>query len=364
MASGETLGHRRQTERLEARGSGSQGTEGDCAAALDEARAELAVHLLHRSEQEDQDHLLKRLDATIRVTFGDDSAEPADFNILVGGRPQREQIVASPNLRALIVPWAGLPETTRDLMREFPHIAVHNLHHNALAVAEMAVGLLLAATKGIVAADRALRAHDWTPRYKGRQPVLLQDRTALILGYGAIGREVARLCRALGMKVIATRRYGATAIPGEADEVHPAEALHGLLPRATALIVCLPHTPETSGLIGERELALLPPEAILVNVGRGQVVVEEALYQALVTGRLGSAGLDVWYNYPADEAARSCTPPSTYPFHELENVVMSPHRAGNAASIERLRMEHLAISLNAAARGDSIPHRVDLDAGY
>ena len=364
MASCATLGRCREGEPPEPPGGGCRKTGRGCAETSGAGRAKLSVHLLHQPGPEARDHLLDHLDATIRATFGVDLPEPADFHVLVAGRPQREHLVASANLRALIIPWAGLPETTRDMMQDFPGVAVHNLHHNALAVAEMAVGLLLAAAKGLIPADRALRAHDWTPLYEQQRPVLLDGGTALILGYGAIGREVARLCRALGMKVIATRRRATAADTGAADEVHPPDALHSLLPRATVLIICLPHTPETNGLIGERELALLPPHAILVNVGRGRIVAEEALYQALETGGVRGAGLDVWYSYPADEAARSCTPASAYPFHELDSVVMSPHRVGHAAPIERTRMEHLAASVNAAARGESIPHRVDLDAGY
>ena len=271
-------------------------------------------------------------------------------------------MTASPNLHALIIPWAGLPEVTRDLMRDFPHIAVYNLHHNAAPVAEMAVALMLAAAKLVIPTDRALRAHDWTPRYHRPSPtILLEGKTALILGYGAIGQQVAYLCRALGMEVMAIRRRVAAPSP---DEIYPPDALHSLLPQANVLIICLPQTSETTGLIGERELALLPPGAVLVNVGRGPIVDEAALHHALREGTLHSAGLDVWYNYPADEAARSRTLPSAYPFHELENVVMSPHRAGGADQTETLRMTHLASLFNAAARGDEMPNRVDLQAGY
>jgi phosphoglycerate dehydrogenase-like enzyme len=291
---------------------------------------------------------------------------PATYHILVAGRPQREHLIASPNLQALVVPWAGLPEATRQLMTEFPHIAVHNLHHNALPVAELALALLLAAAKSIVPTDRALRSHNWTPRYEPSPAVLLEGKTALILGYGSIGMRVARLCRGLGMKVIAIRRQAGTLSPDSPGEVSCAslEALHSLLPRANVLIICLPHTPETSGLIGAQELALLPAEAILVNVGRGPIVDEAALYRALQEGRLHSAGLDVWYNYPARQATRSHTPPSAYPFHELNNVVMSPHRGGLCMDTERRRMTALAALLNAAARGEPMPNGVDVRAGY
>jgi phosphoglycerate dehydrogenase-like enzyme len=117
-------------------------------------------------------------------------------------------------------------------------------------------------------------------------------------------------------------------------------------------------------LIGAAELALLPAPGVLVNIGRGRIVDEAALYGALRDGRLSAAGLDVWYSYPPDEAARAHWPPSAYPFHELDNVIMSPHRGGAADETARLRMGALAEMLNAAAAGREMGNRVDLGAGY
>ena len=124
---------------------------------------------------------------------------------LRAGRPSPEQL-RGPNVRALIVPWAGLPTQTADLLAEFPHVAVHNLHHNAAPVAETAVTLLLAAAKLTIPYDRSLRRHDWRIRYEPSPTLTLEGRTALILGYGAIGQRVARACQALGMAVLATKR--------------------------------------------------------------------------------------------------------------------------------------------------------------
>lgn len=318
----------------------------------------LAVHLLQLPyTQETVAELRMRLHPDVNLTAGLELPSPATYRILVAGRPTRAHLLASPYLEALVVPWAGIPDTTRELMLEFPHISLHNLHHNALPVAEQAIALLLAASKFTVPMDRALRAHDWTPRYQPNPSLLLQGRTVLVLGYGAIGRQVARLCRGLGMEVTAVRRRS----EGDAAGI---DELHNLLPRAGAVIVCLPLTRETEGLIGAAELALLPVDAVLVNVGRGPIVEEAALFEALRDRRLYAAGLDVWYNYPSDEAGRSHTPPSRYPFHELDNVVMSPHRAGGSTATERLRVVHLAEMLNAAARGEPLPNRVDLEAGY
>jgi phosphoglycerate dehydrogenase-like enzyme len=323
----------------------------------------LNVHLLETPDAEDLRHLQAHLNGGIRLTSGPDYS--GDVHILVAGRPQREHLAACPDLRAVIIPWAGVPEPTRDLLAEYPQIAVHNLHHNAAATAEMAVALLMSATKFIVPIDRKLRAGDWTPRYQPSQSIGLEGKTALILGYGEIGRRVARVCAALGMSVLATRRtLDAQTAAEPFAEVHASTELKPLLSHAHALIVTLPLTTETKGLIGEEELALLPRGAILVNVGRGAIVDESALYHALREGPIAAAGLDVWYNYPTDETSRSNTPPSKHPFHELDNVVLSPHRGGDAVDIERLRMAHLAMLLNAAARNEAMPNRVDLKAGY
>ena len=310
------------------------------------------------------DQLRQRLAPAVHLTIGQDRPTPPDTNILIAGRPTRGQLTASPVLHTALIPWAGLPPETRLLLTDFPNIAVHNLHHNAQPVAEMLLTLLLNAAKLIVPFDRLLRKGDWTPRYQPSPAVLLTGKTALILGYGAIGRQTAAYCKALGMRVLATRRRPSPVSAGLADEVQPASELTRLLPQANALLICLPHTPETDGLIGRQQLDLLPEKAILVNVGRGPIVDEPALFAALQSGRLHSAGLDVWYKYPTDEASRSHTPPAEYPFHELDNVVMSPHRAGATADSNTLRMRHLATLLNAAAAEKALPNRVDVAAGY
>jgi phosphoglycerate dehydrogenase-like enzyme len=328
--------------------------------------ADLQVHFPGEPGADSLAHLRERLAPGVRLTVGKEPPDPAEYEVLVAGRPTGEQLAASPRLRALIIPWAGLPESTREAMRELPAVAVHNLHHNAAPTAEMAAALLLAAAKRIVPLDRSLRAHDWSPRYESTPSLLLEGRRALVLGYGAVGRRVARICRGLGMRVSAVRRRAGGEEAGCPDEVHPAEALHDLLPGADAVVVALPLTRRTEGFLGERELGLLPRHAVLVNVGRGPVVDEAALYRALRDGGIGAAGLDVWYRYPPGREEVGSTSPSEHPFGELDNVVLSPHRAGDPGveTTERRRMEALAASLNAAAAGGPIPHPVDLDEGY
>jgi phosphoglycerate dehydrogenase-like enzyme len=323
---------------------------------------------VHIAEKPDTlDELVQMVDPSVRITTGHKPPPDPDYSILVAGVPDRPLVEASSALAALVIPWSGIPNRTRALMSEFPHVAVHNLHHNAGQVAEMAIALLLAAAKRIVPMDRDLRRGDWSARYERSPVVMLEARTAVILGYGAIGRRVARLCRGLGMAVKCVRRGPVSADESAGpDSVHSRSDLRGLLPQADALIVTLPLTDDTEGLIGASELELLPERAILVNVGRGPVVQEEALYRALSDGALGAAGLDVWYSYPTDESSRRATHPSAFPFGELDSVVMSPHRAGapNTKETESFRMRALAELLNAAARGEELPNRVDLRAGY
>lgn len=305
------------------------------------------------------------LEAGINLTCGPTIPDPAEVHVLVTGRPERVHLQTCPQLHSLVIPFAGLPTTTRDLMREFPGIAVYNLHHNASLTAELALALLFGAAKFILPFDREFRQNDWSRRYQPNPSVVLEGKTILVLGFGEIGKRIGRVCHALGMRVLAVRRR--PELPGGVEfpvDIYGTNGLDQLLPQTHVLMVALPATPETDGLIGMEQLRGMPPGGILVNVGRGAIVDQQALFDALRDGHLTAAGLDVWYNYPGNEAERRNTPPATLPFHELENVIMSPHRGGQTRETETLRMKALAELLNAIARGGPVPNRVDVEAGY
>ncbi len=330
-----------------------------------EGSARLRVHILHPPPDDARTQLQELIDSTIEVTTGLESLA-SDTQILVHGRPSAEQLAACSELKALIIPYAGVPaETLKLLMDSYPELPVYNLHHNAVAASEMAMALFLSAAKTLIPVDRKFRTHDWRSRYDGAATMLLEDKTAVILGFGTIGSRLATMCLALGMEVHTVRRHSDRPHP-ELVQLHGSGDLHNLLPGADALFIALPLTPETEGLIGPKEMGLLPPSCVLVNIARGSIVNEEALYTALKDERIAAAGIDVWYNYPPTSESRANTPPSRFPFHELDNVVMSPHRGGafQLQELERRRMSDLARTLNAFARGEEIPHRVDLEAGY
>jgi phosphoglycerate dehydrogenase-like enzyme len=163
---------------------------------------------------------------------------------------------------------------------------------------------------------------------------------------------------------MATKKHP-EAYEGKLDvDVYPDNLLHDLLPTTDVLLIALPLTSETEGLIGEAELKRMPRGSLLVNTGRGPVVDQWALYEALKSGHLRAAGSDVWYNYPSSRDTRDNTPPSDAPLGELENFVLSPHRGGMVAEVEKQRIAALARLLNAANRGQPLPNKVDLELGY
>jgi phosphoglycerate dehydrogenase-like enzyme len=324
----------------------------------------LRVHFNRISFSEYTNEFKTLLDPEILITEGPEIPRPANYEILVYPTPSKEWIETSPELKAVIVPWAGIPEKTRRVMKHYPEIDVHNLHHNNFNTAELGFALLLAAAKLIIPFDQALRNNDWTPRYQQPKAILLKGKTTLILGFGEIGQALAAYCLGLGMNVIATKKHPDD-YNGDLDvEIYPDNHLHKLLPSIDVLLIALPLTKETEGLIGETELALMPKGSLLINIGRGPIVNQYALYEALKTGHIRAAGSDVWYNYPKSKEDRKNTPPADVPFGELDNFVLSPHRGGMVEEVEYQRAKALARLLNAANRGKAIPNKVDLDAGY
>jgi glyoxylate reductase len=196
------------------------------------------------------------------------------------------------------------------------------------ACADLAFALLLATARRVAEGDRLIRAGRW----RGWNPALLlgtevHGATLGLVGLGRIGAAVARRARGFGMRVLYHQRRVAARPPAGATCV----PLRRLLATADFVSLHVPLTPATRGLIGPRELALMKPDAILVNTSRGAVVDEPALVRALATGRLGGAGLDVFAHEPRVPAA----------LRRLPNVVLTPHVA-SATSATRTRMAVLA----------------------
>lgn len=291
--------------------------------------------------------------------FGNDSGG-TDFDVLIDGWPDADRLDASRSLKSVIVPFTGVPPETLSLLRQRPHLSLHNIHHSSPETAEMALALMFAVSKRIVPMDQLLRKGDWSPRWDDAQSMRLEGKRSLVLGYGGIGRRIAKACVALGMRVTVLRNrpeLGAEALV----TMVPFQGLPEALARADVLHIALPLTQQTEGMIGGSELAALPKGAILINVARARIVDERSLFEALASGHLGGAGLDVWYRYPKPGEKVA---PSDYPFESLENVVLSPHRGGSSTEVETHRFEHIAKLLRQAAQGEEMENRIDLEKGY
>jgi len=212
-------------------------------------------------------------------------------------------------------------------------------------LAEFAMFGLLAFTKGLprLLADTQARHWDHYPMAE------LRDRTLLVVGLGSIGVEVARLAKAFGMRVIAVNTTGRTDCP-YVDEVRPARFLGDLLPVAHGVVLTLPLTEQTKGLIDAAAISRMRTDAILVNVGRGGVVDEAALIQALEEGRLTGAVLDVFATEPL---------PPENALWGLRNVLVSPHTAALSRRENERIVDLFIDNLRRYLDGEQLCHRVD-----
>jgi phosphoglycerate dehydrogenase-like enzyme len=158
------------------------------------------------------------------------------------------------------------------------------------------------------------------------------------------------------MEVCAIRRHAQPDAPPGVSFIGGPERLDDVLRRADYLAVTLSLSPATRNLIDERRLQLMKPTAFLINVARAEIVDEAALYCALASGAIAGAALDVWYRYPASAAP---TLPSTLPFHELANVIMTPHVSGWTEGMLEARAKVIAGNIEATARGDLPINAID-----
>jgi len=215
---------------------------------------------------------------------------------------------------------------------------------NSASVAEQAMAHVLALSKDLARQDRTLRNGLFDQRGVTRS---LAESTMAILGLGSIGHEIASRALAFGMEVHAIDPFAKTDLP--VASLRGPEALGAILPVCDVVVLSLPLTAETTGIIGTVELAAMKEDASLVNVGRGGLVDQRALYEHLVAHPRFTAGLDVWWKYPAftSELIEShWGHPFDYPFHLLDNVMMTPHMAAYSG---RARERMLSVVLESVA---------------
>ncbi len=231
-----------------------------------------------------------------------------------------------------------------------------NVFEHEHAIAEYVMTALLLRTVDIPRADADLRRGVWT-FWAGVGDAAhgeLFGRTIGLLGYGHIGREVARRARAFGMRVHVCNR-SAVDMAG-VDRAWGLEGLAAFMGSADFIVTSLPMLPDTAGLVGREALAAMRGDAVLLNVGRGGVVDEAALFAALQEERIGGAVIDTWYRYPAQ--AGGVAQPGNFPFHELKNIVMTPHMSGWTRGTIARRQATMAENVNRLAHGEALANVV------
>jgi phosphoglycerate dehydrogenase-like enzyme len=238
----------------------------------------------------------------------------------------RDLPAVAPRLRWLQATSAGIGQMVKRVGLDQTGIVLTTASGvHARPLADFCLMAMLMFAKDYVRMDRDKKARRWE-RYCGEE---LTDKTLAIVGLGRIGQQVARHGKAMGMRVVGMRRSSAAV--DDVDKLFSREALLVMLHEADFLVLSAPHTPDTDGIIGERELAAMKLSAVFINIGRGALVDEPALIRALQEKRLAGAALDVFHAEP---------PPPDSPLWEMPNVIVSPHSASTVTQ-ENARITEL-----------------------
>jgi phosphoglycerate dehydrogenase-like enzyme len=239
-----------------------------------------------------------------------------------------------------------------------PGVRVCNCYGHAEGTAEyVMLALLLWCQTSFVPSDASFRnERSW--RFSGRVngPIMgeLYGKTVGIVGLGTIGRAVAERLQGFGARVLGCNRT-LRDVP-HVDAQFPLERIDEFLPQCDYVVVAAALAPETERLFCAKRFAAMKPTAVFVNVGRGQVADEDALWTALKEKRIRGATLDVWYAYPRHDDLT--VPPSKHPFHELDNVWMTPHIAAWTTGMVERRWSEIARNLDSLARGEPLLHQL------
>ena len=304
--------------------------------------------------------LLERLPEEVTVTVGqtlDLLGEAAPEAHVLLGREARREILQAVFRLAKRLEWvhslsAGVNEYLFAELIESPAPLTNSRGVFSRSLAEFALGAALFFAKDFRRMVAQQEAGVWE-RFDVEE---LFGKVMGIVGYGDIGHAVAARARDFGMRVLAVRRRPELCESDPyAEEVLPVERLNELMARSDYVVIAAPLTPETRGLIGEAELRAMKPTAVLINIGRGPTVVEEALIGALEANRIRGAALDVFDQEPL---------PAGHPFYRLRNVLLSPHCADHTPGWEEAAMELFLENFERFRNGQPLRNLVDKRLGY
>lgn len=280
-----------------------------------------------------------------------------DTDVYVSGRFSADMASAAEKLRLIHVAGAGTDRVAFDALA--PDVLVANTFHHERSIAEYVVATAVLLRRGFLAQDRALRGNRWaTSVYDTAvpQPQALGSARIGFVGFGHIGQRTWELLRAFGCRGAAVT--GSGRVDADAFGLEWAGdtgRLERLMRESDVVVVSAPLTDATTGMIGAEQLRALGPTGVLINVGRGPLVVERALYDALLGGELGGAAIDVWYRYPGADGIGT---PSDLPFGELSNVLVTPHSSGVTRDTFEGRVDDIVANIKRLAAGEPLRNLV------
>lgn len=267
-----------------------------------------------------------------------------------------ELAVLAPNVRWIQATSAGIGEYVRKMgyaesMPRTVFTTASGVHARPLA--EFCIMVMLAFHKKLLTSLRDQRERRWERFAAGE----LDGQTLVVVGVGRIGKEIARLAKAFGMRVVGVKRSVAGVDPSSLHlhALFGPDELHRALAQAQNLVLIAPHTSETAGMIGARELALLPRGAVFINIGRGALVDEPALIEALRSGHLSGAGLDVFAQEP---------PAQDNPLWSMDNVIVCSHSASTAYRENERITDLFCTNLRRYLDGEALLNQFDHALGF
>jgi phosphoglycerate dehydrogenase-like enzyme len=258
---------------------------------------------------------------------------------------------ACPNVRWVHSRWAGLDNLLFPELVESPALLTNGSGVFSQSLGEFALAAILYFAKDFPRMLRNQRAEQWKPFDVDE----ISTQTAGIVGYGDIGRAVARRAHAMGMRVFALRRHAPDAPDPLVEQFYRAGELIEMLARCDYVIVSAPLTPETRHMIGEAQFRAMKPGAVVINVGRGPVIDQAAMVRALSEGRIGGAGLDVFEEEPL---------PAGDPLWQMPNVLVSPHTADHTRDWIDAAMRFFLRQYERFRNGEPLENVVNKQLGY
>jgi len=287
-----------------------------------------------------------------------------DVAIIASNRVPSELIESSSKLKMIQTFAAGVENINFSAIQKRDDLIICNSHINAAEVAEHAITLLFAVAKNVIPNDRELRKGDWKFAFGGPNPnIEIRNKTCLILGLGNIGSEIAKRLKVFDVTIHAATRSGTSKHADLADKIVKIDEVEPIVGEADFVILSLPHTPESEGLVNEDFISRMKPNSILVNISRGPIIEEKALFDALQDNKIRGAGLDVWWRYPKKWRGKG-HPPTDMPFQELDNLVASPHRAGYSENTEREYFQFAGENILRFIKGETPYNIIDPTRGY